>query len=191
MRLQLISQTGGEDAVDSGGTTGFHFGSHTKSDTAPSSDVENIKRVFLLRHDGRPMDPPRKIVQIQCVTWPDFDVPQSPDILLNLIKDVDSAMDEIPSKANMRDSRDDRQSKPPVLVHCKSCLSFVQTGSPDHISQAQPVSAGQAVSSLLMLYLMGCEGTKQQPRKGRRRQMNSLDRLSKLLHRLDLEHPRS
>lgn len=79
----------------------------------PATGTPNIHRVFLLSHEEHPELPPRKITQIQCVSWPDFDVPEDPHTLLGLVKEVDHASDEMAADA------DDQGLKPPVLVHCK------------------------------------------------------------------------
>jgi protein tyrosine phosphatase len=123
LHLQLLSTTGGEDEQEKA-VSGFNF--HVGTDTS-SSDAPNIHRVFLLTHDGYPDSPPRKITQIQCVSWPDFDVPEDPHTLLGLVKEVDQASEEMAADA------DDREHKPPVLVHCKllwiSVMPFFLTPS--------------------------------------------------------------
>lgn len=116
LRLQLVSQTGGED-VASGATTGFDFGSHSNEFTSE----ENIKRVFKLSNVKYPEQGTRTVTQIQCVSWPDFDVPDSPDVLLGLMRDVDKAVEELCG------CNEDRCSVPPVLVHCSAGIG--RTGS--------------------------------------------------------------
>lgn len=110
LHLQLLSTAGGEDAPEKT-VSGFDF--HVGSDK-PATGTPNIHRVFLLSHDEHPELPPRKITQIQCVSWPDFDVPEDPHTLLGLVKEVDQASEEMAADA------DDQGAKPPVLVHCKS-----------------------------------------------------------------------
>lgn len=112
LHLQLLSTTGGEDAPEKA-VSGFDF--HVGSDK-PVTGTPNIHRVFLLSHEEHPESPPRKITQIQCVSWPDFDVPEDPHTLLGLVKEVDHASEEMAADA------DDQGLKPPVLVHCKSAL---------------------------------------------------------------------
>lgn len=89
--------------------------------TKPAGDEDEsgyIRRTFILTNDNHPTDPPRKIVQIQCVTWPDFDVPTSPDVLLGLIKDVGDARVE---------TREGEKEDSPVLIHCSAGIG--RTGS--------------------------------------------------------------
>jgi protein tyrosine phosphatase len=121
LRLKIISQAGGEDAVQQG-STGFDFRVATSPEVGnvvSEAHIPNITRVFELTHTGHPSAAPRRITQIQCISWPDFDVPEQPDTLLNLIKEVDEAMDSVPTT---RTSEDDRQSMPPLLVHCGSFM---------------------------------------------------------------------
>ncbi|KAJ9095997.1 hypothetical protein QFC21_005360 [Naganishia friedmannii] len=117
LHLQLLSIAGGEDEQEKA-VSGFNF--HVGSDRSVTS-APNIHRVFLLTHDGHPDSPPRKITQIQCVSWPDFDVPDDPHTLLGLVKEVDQASEEMAADA------DDREQKPPVIVHCSAGVG--RTGS--------------------------------------------------------------
>lgn len=116
LRLQLVSESGGKDVVDQSRVSGFDFGTHVPEESpAPAG---NIKRVFHLWHND---EGPRKITQIQCTTWPDFDVPDSPEVLLNLKKDVDSAIGEMCTGVA------DPCNLPPILVHCSAGVG--RTGS--------------------------------------------------------------
>ncbi|WWC94473.1 hypothetical protein V866_001319 [Kwoniella sp. B9012] len=124
LHLHVVSQTGGEDQVQQP-TTGFDFGpaaSTPRSTSFPTGKERNIKRVFKLTNHDEPDEPPRTIVQIQCIGWPDFDVPETPETLFNLIKDVDNAVEESETVG-----RDDRSNQPPVLVHCSAGVG--RTGS--------------------------------------------------------------
>jgi len=107
--LEHVSTEGGEDAAEKD-VSGFNF--HVGK-SGPSAEAPNIKRTFLLSHTGHPDEKPRKIVQLQCVAWPDFDVPEDPRLLLGLVKEVDKAALEIPEE------KDDQSRKAPVLVHCE------------------------------------------------------------------------
>ncbi|WWC69963.1 uncharacterized protein I206_103907 [Kwoniella pini CBS 10737] len=125
LKLQMISQSGGEDHAYQAPTTGFDFGSAAvtpQSSSFPTGKEKNIKRVFRLSNLEQPTEPPRTIIQVQCIGWPDFDVPETPDTLLNLIKDVDLAVEESDSTG-----RADRSDRPPVLVHCSAGVG--RTGS--------------------------------------------------------------
>jgi protein-tyrosine phosphatase len=125
LHVHLVSQTGGEDHVQQQ-TTGFDFGMAAATPREDESEeVEsNIRRTFVLTHDQYKDQPPRTIIQIQCVAWPDFDVPDNPDILLSLIKDTDNAVEEA-----MKRPCDDRAELAPVLVHCEcECASLRSSG---------------------------------------------------------------
>lgn len=110
LQLQLLSTAGGEDASEKA-VSGFDF--HVGTDK-PTTGTPNIHRTFLLSHAEYPNVPPRKITQIQCVTWPDFDVPEDPHTLLGLVKEVDQASEEMAA-----DAEEDQSHRPPVLVHCE------------------------------------------------------------------------
>ena len=114
-----MSQVGDDDEKPAAAaTTGFDFGVAAASPrVAAGHDEANIKRVFKLTNLDLPDAPTRLITQIQCVSWPDFDVPDSPITLLNLIKEVDTAMDEMHA-TDGTDVQDDSE-RPPVLVHCE------------------------------------------------------------------------
>lgn len=114
LKLELISSEGGSDHVEPV-QTGFDFG--TTSDK-PEASTPNIKRVFSLTNTAEPEAAPRKVVQIQCVSWPDFDVPEDPRVLLGLIKEVDGIVEE---------TQGESAEKPPVLVHCSAGVG--RTGS--------------------------------------------------------------
>lgn len=112
LKLELISSEGGSDHVEQA-QTGFDFGSDK---SAAAASAPNIKRIFSLTNTFEPDAAPRKITQIQCVSWPDFDVPEDPRVLLNLIKEVDAVVEETQV-----------EKKPPVLVHCSAGVG--RTGS--------------------------------------------------------------
>ncbi|KAL7421980.1 phosphotyrosine-specific ptp2-like protein [Cryptotrichosporon argae] len=125
IRLELVLQAGGEDKAE-GATTGFDFGQAATA-KEPTPVEHNIKRVFMLSNTNHPSAPPRRITQIQCVSWPDFDVPDSPDVIVDLIKDVGAAVDAtLPAHAEA-DTADDRNETAPVLVHCSAGVG--RTGS--------------------------------------------------------------
>ncbi|OCF39291.1 hypothetical protein I317_06916 [Kwoniella heveanensis CBS 569] len=121
LRLNLVHQTGGEDLAQQP-TTGFDFGQAAVTPRS-SSQEKNIKRVFRLANTEHPEEPPRTITQIQCVGWPDFDVPETPETLGSLIREVDQAVDQ----QTQSGERYDRANQPPVLVHCSAGVG--RTGS--------------------------------------------------------------
>ena len=138
-RVSLVSQTGGEDKKPDA-STGFDFGMSFNSPGASEAPPpQNIRRVFTLTRSDRPSEPARKIVQVQCTAWPDFDVPDTPDILVDLMRDVDEASNET-APANA----EDRADCPPVLVHCEcDDMSKVMVA---HV-QVLPESVVQELSS--------------------------------------------
>ncbi|WVO18343.1 hypothetical protein L204_106058 [Cryptococcus depauperatus] len=123
--LKLIRQTGGEDKAAPVTSAGFDFGFAASTPRTPtfSGDGEkNIKRVFSLYRNDKPNESPRTIAQIQCVGWPDFDVPETPDTLLNLIEEVNQTITEVnPDKTNTK------ADEPPIVVHCSAGVG--RTGS--------------------------------------------------------------
>ncbi|WVR06810.1 hypothetical protein IAU60_003846 [Kwoniella sp. DSM 27419] len=124
LHLKQVQQSGGEDHAQSA-TTGFDFGPAAvtpRSSSQPTGKERNIKRVFKLSNDEDPAAPPRTITQIQCIGWPDFDVPETPETLGHLIKEVDQAVDHSTPGIN-----EDRSDQPPVLVHCSAGVG--RTGS--------------------------------------------------------------
>lgn len=121
IHVHLDRQTGGDD-FGRPANAGFDFSVPTPSanKSAPlSDDYLNIRREFVLTHDKHPGDS-RKIVQLQCTHWPDFDVPTSPEVLLTLIRDVADARKEVePGPPAQQDA--------PVLIHCSAGIG--RTGS--------------------------------------------------------------
>lgn len=53
-----------------------------------------MRRVFELTHTRYPNIPPRRIIQLQYLGWPDMNVPDDPRSLLELVKEVDAAVKE-------------------------------------------------------------------------------------------------
>nr|XP_018262955.1 uncharacterized protein I303_04444 [Kwoniella dejecticola CBS 10117]OBR85113.1 hypothetical protein I303_04444 [Kwoniella dejecticola CBS 10117] len=125
LQLQMVSQSGGEDHGYQQPTTGFDFGPAAvtpRSSSFPTGKEKNIKRVFKLTNLDQPTEPSRTVIQVQCIGWPDFDVPETPETLYNLIKDVDAAVDESDCTGPAHGSE-----RPPVLVHCSAGVG--RTGS--------------------------------------------------------------
>lgn len=127
LRVQLISQAGDDNEKPAtAATTGFDFGVAAASPRpAAGHDEGTIKRIFKLTNLDLPDTPSRLITQIQCVSWPDFDVPDSPVTLLNLIKEVDTAMNEMHGFEGAQTQ--EHEEMPPVLVHCSAGVG--RTGS--------------------------------------------------------------
>ena len=115
LQVHLVSQTGGEDERPAE-VSGFNFFPAEKNFAKASrrgsdAEVENIHRTFTLSNKSGEF---RKVVQVQCTWWPDFDVPESPDVLLDLLRDVSIATNEV------CDSGMTEANRPPILVHCRS-----------------------------------------------------------------------
>jgi protein-tyrosine phosphatase len=139
LHVLLDSQTGGEDAAHPSQVSGFDFGMARAADKPKSHESSanhesvNIRREFILSNDDDKHAGSRRVVQIQCVNWPDFDVPESPEVLLGVIKDVDQAVDEVVpphrrgSVQGIKDKDGDRCEQSPVLVHCSAGVG--RTGS--------------------------------------------------------------
>jgi protein tyrosine phosphatase len=119
LKLELVSQSGGEDLKPSSHEpSGFDFGAavssgNTEPEVSKGGGTINIKRQFLLSRSDQSSIPPKKIIQIQCTAWPDFDVPESPEVLCTLINDVDQA-----SKDTQDSDTRSKADVSPVLVHC-------------------------------------------------------------------------
>ncbi|KZV74761.1 phosphatases II [Peniophora sp. CONT] len=68
---------------------------HTVQKDAPGEDADvlddetTIRRVLELTHTRYPRAPPRRIVQLQYLAWPDMNVPASTGSILRLIKQVE------------------------------------------------------------------------------------------------------
>ncbi|KIY45293.1 hypothetical protein FISHEDRAFT_28133, partial [Fistulina hepatica ATCC 64428] len=58
-----------------------------EDDPPPRSRI--IRRVFRLSHTAYSGAPPRKIVQLQFLDWPDMNVPEDPRCVLDLVREVD------------------------------------------------------------------------------------------------------
>lgn len=133
LHVILDSQTGGEDAAHPSQVSGFDFGMTAASappkasESAADNEAVNIRRDFILTNDNDSAAGSRRIVQIQCVNWPDFDVPESPDVLLGVIRDVDQAVDEVVPAQQRGQGGADRCEQSPVLVHCSAGVG--RTGS--------------------------------------------------------------
>lgn len=117
IHIRLEAQSGGEEEkAPNAASSGFDFGPAARNpEDEKNAAAGNIRRVFSIYRDDKPDEPPRKVVHIQCTSWPDFDVPDSPEILLDLMEDVDQA-----SKETATTNTEEKADQPPVLVHCES-----------------------------------------------------------------------
>ncbi|KAI0063162.1 hypothetical protein BV25DRAFT_451974 [Artomyces pyxidatus] len=57
------------------------------------ADVDTIRRVLELTHTGYPHLPPRRVVQLQYLEWPDLNVPDDPRGVLKLIREVEKEVE--------------------------------------------------------------------------------------------------
>lgn len=112
LQLKLEEQIGATDvAAISRNHAGFNFGSAPVMDAA--SDAI-IKRVFTLHNTQQPHVPPRKIVHLQYLGWPDLNVPESPRGILDLIKHVNAAV------ANASPFSREEAQPGPIMLHCSA-----------------------------------------------------------------------
>lgn len=101
LRLSLVSTTAAESNTSRDPTNPSKseapsfFPVQTTSSAAPeqTSSEETIKRVFHLSHTAYPQLPPRRVVQLQYLAWPDFNVPNDSWGLLKLIKQVEEEVE--------------------------------------------------------------------------------------------------
>jgi protein tyrosine phosphatase len=78
--------------------------------------TKTVRRVFELRHAGRPQDGARVVTQLQYLDWPDFNVPDDPGGLLALIRQVDEEVE----RARARSDGRGQEAEGPVLTHCSA-----------------------------------------------------------------------
>ncbi|KAI0043883.1 hypothetical protein FA95DRAFT_1681592 [Auriscalpium vulgare] len=89
LRLKVVEVSGaqeeGERVVH---PSGSFFPVMSKApDRTPAADT--IRRVLELTHTGYPSLPPRRVVQLQYLEWPDLNVPEDPRGVLKLIRTVE------------------------------------------------------------------------------------------------------
>ena len=101
----------------------------THADEQPSPTVHfstphTVKRVFELSHTAYPATPPRKIIHLQYLEWPDMNVPDDPRGVLGLVRQVDEAVQQTrrwnqPQSTSGVDQRALGDNSP-VLLHCSA-----------------------------------------------------------------------
>lgn len=95
LHLKLVSVEGqedlGETVVQPSGTGFFNFKTNEAPPPAPNPI---IKRTFILSHTHYPQSTPRRITHFQYLDWPDMNVPDDPRGVLNLLKEVNTSMEE-------------------------------------------------------------------------------------------------
>ena len=123
MKLHPIGTEGGVDEAPQSDGGGFFFGA-PKPAAAPAAGARaTIKRSFHLSHADHADEPPRLVTQIQYVSWPDFDIPETPSDLLHLIRDVNELNDSAVADAHENGSK----GPGPIVVHCSAGVG--RTGS--------------------------------------------------------------
>ncbi|KAJ7054187.1 hypothetical protein C8F01DRAFT_1031417 [Mycena amicta] len=121
--------------------SGFRPTSQRKNSPLPSPSSQIIKRTIRLTHEGHPHAPPRRVVQLQYLGWPDMNVPEDARGVLSLVWEVAKVMDEVDKEtptinpndfAGIGDSDVDEKTgilgrairdgnaAAPVLLHCSA-----------------------------------------------------------------------
>ncbi|KAL0580131.1 hypothetical protein V5O48_001907 [Marasmius crinis-equi] len=107
--------------------------SHTKLQSS-FGDLPIIKRTFELRHTGYPHVPPRKVVHLQFLDWPDMNVPEDPKGLLGLIQEVDTAVAEAdvlePGPDSVESETDEASATDPALTTKATGVRFFEGDRP-------------------------------------------------------------
>lgn len=141
LKLHPLGVEGPEEPAEEGGG-GFSFfapppaaSTSSLSGSGPSSRSSSfssasapprpplIKRTFHLTHIDFPNEPPRLITQLQYVSWPDFDIPDSPSDLLSIIHQVNDLNDTAAAEA----ANAETAPPGPTVVHCSAGVG--RTGS--------------------------------------------------------------
>ncbi|KAJ7480085.1 hypothetical protein B0H11DRAFT_1725397 [Mycena galericulata] len=101
----------GEGVGGGGGATGFFasVGAHASRPQTPASPAppQLIKRTLRLTHAGHPAAPPRRVVQLQYLGWPDMNVPEDARGVLGLVWEVGRVVGEEDAKDHYAPATDD------------------------------------------------------------------------------------
>lgn len=97
LRLKLVSNSDTPERErrrrESEMSSGFFNVPQARAAAKDEQEEPTIRRVFELTHTGHPDAPPRVITQLQYLNWPDLDVPKDPRGLLQLMQEVDDAVE--------------------------------------------------------------------------------------------------
>ena len=104
LRLRLMSTSGQSPPGNGDNSSGYFppqisrpnsFDPGLLNDgTKPGRQPTTIKRIFELTHGDYPHAKPRRVVHLQFLEWPDMNVPDDPQGVLELIGEVDKAVEE-------------------------------------------------------------------------------------------------
>ncbi|KAI0321012.1 hypothetical protein OF83DRAFT_1280764 [Amylostereum chailletii] len=151
LRLKLVSTTAsggpeGEAQRAQQPQSGFFFPTHHsppkhpgRSDSDDSSEGmdrdSTIRRVLELSHSGYPHLPPRRVVHLQYLEWPDMNVPDDPKGILRLIREVEKQVDKSekergPWEGLRRPDQWRRRPKPGAILPMGASGSTSNEGSP-------------------------------------------------------------
>lgn len=94
LRLRLMSTSSQSPPDMDNGSGYFPLQPPLGDDTKPRRQPTTIKRIFELTHGDYPYMKPRKVVHLQFLEWPDMNVPDDPHGVLELIREVEKAVEE-------------------------------------------------------------------------------------------------
>jgi protein tyrosine phosphatase len=130
--LQMVQTTETADERKSRRSQPTEFSWNSGPSSPSGSKNPTITRRLKLSNKDFPSAGIRSIVQMQYLEWPDFNVPDDPrgilDLITNLRQEVDSVPLTIPTVDNLRPDEADPNTgvvkrgvdHPPVLLHCSA-----------------------------------------------------------------------
>ncbi|KAJ7771915.1 hypothetical protein DFH07DRAFT_734172 [Mycena maculata] len=94
------------DGVSLPGPAGGGAGGFFAQSAHPTTAPQLIKRTLRLTHAAHPRAPPRKVVQLQYLGWPDMNVPEDARGVLGLVWEVGRAVDAVGKDAESSSAAD-------------------------------------------------------------------------------------